>query len=169
MNKPDKNTIASPFHKYLDLTPDGDLLNSLRSINETTLTILKGVPKEKEDFKYEADKWTLKKVICHLIASEIYFCDLAIRLTKEDSEKTLTYPLDKYDVGENSQKSLAEISKDFMATRKATIQFFQDFDPKLMDNIYTINGNDYSPIGIGYIIMGHELHHMNIIQEKYLN
>jgi len=169
MNKPDINTIASPFHKYLDLTPDGDLLESLQLINKFTIDALENIPKEKEDFKYEADKWSLKKVICHLIASEIYFCDLAIRLTKEDSETSLNYRLEKYDVGENSQKSLPEISKDFMATRKATIQFFQDFDPNLMENIYTINGNDYSPIGIGYIIMGHELHHMNIIQEKYLN
>ena len=168
MNKPDINTIASPFHKYIDLTPDVDLLKSLQSINDATIAILKNVPKDKEDFKYESDKWSLKKVICHLIASEIYFCDLVIRLTKEDSEQTVNYPLGNYDVGENSQKSLAEISKDFIATRKATIQFFQDFDTRLIDTIYTINGNDYSPVGIGYIIMGHELHHMNVIQEKYV-
>lgn len=168
MNKPDINTIASPFHKYLDLTPDIDLLKSLQSINKKTLTILKSVPKQKEDFEYQPDKWSLKKVICHLIASEIYFCDLVIRLINEDNEKALNYPLGKYDVAENSQKSLPEISKDFIATRKATIQFFKDLDPKLINNIYTINGNDYSPVGIGYIIMGHELHHMNVIHKKYL-
>ena len=168
MYKPNINTIAIPFHKYFDLAPDIDLLKSLQSTNETTLTILKSVPKEKEDFKYQSDKWSLKKVICHLIASEIYFCDLAIRLTKEDSEIELNYPLSKYDVNENSQKSLSEISKDFVATRKATIQFFQDFDTKLIDKVYIINENKYTPVGIGYIILGHELHHMNIIQEKYL-
>lgn len=168
MNKPDINTIASPFHKYLDLTPDIDLLKSLQSTNKKTLTILKSVPKQKEDFEYQPDKWSLKKVICHLIASEIYFCDLVIRLINEDNEKALNYPLGKYDVAENSQKSLPEISKDFIATRKATIQFFKDLDPKLITNIYTINGNDYSPVGIGYIIMGHELHHMNVIHKKYL-
>ena len=169
MNKPNINTIAIPFHKYFDLAPDIDLLKSLQSTNDSTLAILKNVPKEKEGFKYEPDKWSLKKVICHLIASDIYFCDLVIRLTKEDSKQTLNYPLDTYDVGQNSQKSLPEINKDFITTRKATIQFFQDFDTNLIDNIYTINGNNYSPVGVGYIIIGHELHHMNVIQEKYIN
>lgn len=168
MKKPNRNSIAVSFHSYLDLTPNDDLLKNLQLINNTTIEVLRNIPKEKEEFKYQLDKWSLKKVICHLIASEIYFCDLVIRLTKEDSTQTLNFPLSKYDVDKNSQKSLSEISKDFITTRKATIQFFHDFDTNLIDNIYTINENNYSPVGVGYIIMGHELHHMNVIQEKYL-
>ena len=168
MKKPNKNSIAVAFHSYLDLTPNDDLLKNLQLINNTTIEVLRNIPKEKEEFKYQLDKWSLKKVICHLIASEIYFCDLVIRLTKEDSTQTLNFPLSKYDVDKNSQKSLSEISNDFITIRKATIQFFYDFDTNLIDNVYTINGNNYSPVGVGYIIMGHELHHMNVIQEKYL-
>ncbi len=168
MKKPNKNDIAIPFHKYINLTPDDDLLKNLQLVNKTTIEVLRNISKDREEFQYQPDKWSLKKVICHLIASEIYFCDLVIRLTKEDSEQTLNYPLGKYDIGENSQKSLPEISKDFIATRKATIQFFQDFDTNLADKVYTINENKYTPVGIGYIIMGHEVHHINIIKEKYL-
>lgn len=168
MNKPNKKDIASSFHHYLDLAPDNDLLKNLKVKNETLTIILEGVSKEKEEYKYQPDKWSIKKVACHLIASERYFCDLIVRLSKDERTQQINYPLGKYDVEVNAQKSLTEIIIDSQETRKATIQFFQNFDPDIINNVYTINGNKYSPMGVAYIILGHEIHHSKVIQEKYL-
>lgn len=168
MKKPNKKDIASHFHKYLDLTPNNDLLKNLKEINDASTKTLISVSKEKEDYKYEPEKWSLKKVVCHLIGSERYFCDLVIRISKDDVIQQRSYPYGKYNVDVNSQKSLGKILKDFQETRKATIQFFQDFDKKVIDNVYTINGNKYSPVGVAYIILGHEIHHFNVLKDKYL-
>jgi DinB superfamily len=168
MKKPNEKDIAAPFHKYLDLAPDDNLLENLQANNDDFVKLLKGISKEQETYQYQSDKWNIKQIICHLTNSESYFCGLVIRITKEDSPKVLTYPYGKYEMEVNSKKGLVEIIKDFSERRKATIQFFQIFDSDLAYRVQIINGNNYSPVGVGYIILGHEIHHVNTIKEKYL-
>jgi uncharacterized damage-inducible protein DinB len=169
MKKPHKQDIAASFHRYFNLAPNDNLLKNLQAINDDFVKIMKGISKEQETYKYQSDKWSIKQIVCHLTGAERYFCDLVIRITKEDSDEVLTYPYGKYDIEENSKKDFSEIIMDFQETRKATIQFLQKFDTELAYKVQTINDNKYSPVGVGYIILGHELHHLQIIREKYLN
>ena len=168
MKKPNKQDIASFYHNYFDLVPDDNLLENLKEINNKTINMLQEIPKGKEEYRYQPDKWNIKQIVCHLTAAELYFRDLVVRITKEKIPPPPSYNYDKYDMGANENKSFAELIQDFQETRKATIQFYRDFDPDLLNDVYTINGNKYSPVGVGYVIMGHEVHHVNILREKYL-
>jgi len=168
MNKPNKEDITPSFHGYVDLIPDENLLKILNDRKDETVKILTNVPPEREEFSYEPDKWSLKKVVTHLISSECYFCGLVIRITKDSILSAPSYPFDKYDQDENAKKTLKEIIKDFQSVRQATIEFYENFDPELAVKVQTINGNKYTPVGVGFIIAGHEVNHLNVIREKYL-
>jgi len=78
IKRPKREDIAPSFHRYFDLVQGDDILNILNEVHDATNEILKDTPIHLEDFRYAADKWTLKEVMCHLISSETYFCDLAL-------------------------------------------------------------------------------------------
>jgi len=168
VKRPKKEDIAPSFHRYFDLVQGDDIFNILNQVHDDTNDILKDTPIHLEDFRYAPDKWTLKEVMCHLISSETYFCDLALRITKDQNSTPISYSLEKYEMKKNAYKSLNEILNDFDEARSATIDFLNSFDQELIGKIQTINENQYSPTSIGYIIAGHEIHHLNIIKDKYL-
>jgi len=166
--KPKRVDITDSFHQYFDLVDGDDILSILDEELEPTLEFLRNLPADKHNYRYSSDKWSLKEVVCHLISAEIYFCDLANRITKDQNSNPVNYPLEKYDMKKNAEKLLDEIIMDFNQARGATIEFLRSYDPELFTKVQTINGNKYSPQGIGYIIVGHVIHHLNVIKERYL-
>jgi len=50
----------------------------------------------------------------------------------------------------------------------ATITLFNGFSKKALMRIGKANDNKTSVRALGYHIVGHELHHINVIEESYL-
>ena len=69
---------------------------------------------------------------------------------------------------EHNHKNMDELLKDFDESRTSTIAFLKSFDMELLDKVQQINDNHYSPHTIGYIVVGHCMHHCNIVRERYL-
>ena len=55
------------YRRYVELVPDGDIVETLRTQLEDTLDLLRRVPVEKETFRYAEGKWSLREVVGHLI------------------------------------------------------------------------------------------------------
>ncbi|PCH98978.1 MAG: hypothetical protein COB85_00925, partial [Bacteroidetes bacterium] len=63
MSKPNKEDYDERFHMYVDLTNTEDMFEALEASSEELLTSMAVVPVEKEDYRYEAEKWSIKEVI----------------------------------------------------------------------------------------------------------
>jgi len=57
---------------------------------------------------------------------------------------------------------------EFDKVRDATITLFKTFPKTALSQTGISNGNPLSVRAIAYILAGHELHHLNVIQERYL-
>ena len=58
---------------------------------------------------------------------------------------------------------------EYEAVRNATITLFEGFDETALLREGIANKNKATVRALGYHLAGHELHHITIIKEKYLN
>jgi hypothetical protein len=63
---------------------------------------------------------------------------------------------------------LSDIANEFESVRNATITLFQGMTLGMLDFEGIANNAPITPRNIGWIIVGHTMHHCDIIKERYL-
>ncbi|MNE73830.1 DinB superfamily protein [compost metagenome] len=67
-----------------------------------------------------------------------------------------------------SEWTSAQIIEDYTAVRQATLTLLRGLSDEAWLRVGIANNDDISARALAYIIAGHELHHLNVIQNKYL-
>src|SRR6185437_1971901 len=62
------------------------------------------------------------------------------------------------------QRTLADVAREFAAVRQASLSLFQSFDTAAWERVGIADGSAVSVRALGYIIAGHELHHLQDIR-----
>ena len=52
--------------------------------------------------------------------------------------------------------------------RKSSIQLFKSFSDEALLRVGVASNNKISVRALGYLFSGHQMHHLNIIKERYL-
>ena len=170
MQKPSSDEYATSYQKYFDLVLEGDYLSLLRQNSIDTIDLFENIPNEKLDYKYAAEKWTIKEVLMHVVDTERVFSYRGLVAARGDTATPL-YRMDEELYAKNvdvSHRSLQSLISEFKAVRASTEQLFEnltDAQSKLGCNIVT---HPMTARAIGYFIIGHVQHHLNIIEERYL-
>jgi hypothetical protein len=60
------------------------------------------------------------------------------------------------------------LMREFACVRDASIVLFESFDSEMLERIGTANKTEATVESIGRVIVGHEIHHMDVIKSKYL-
>ena len=105
----------------------------------------------------------------HIIDTERVFAYRAMRVARNDKTPMPGFEQDDYVPNSNaSQRSASSVIEEYAALRNSTIQLFQNFSEDQLNRIGTASGFPISTLALGFILAGHEAHHMRIIREKYL-
>ena len=75
---------------------------------------------------------------------------------------------DYVDQSKVNHRSIIDLLDELVLQRKLSIQFFKNLDQEDLLKCGVANGNNLSARAIGYIQIGHVLHHTKVIQERYL-
>ena len=51
---------------------------------------------------------------------------------------------------------------------QCTIKMFENFNQEMLNRVGTASGWPVSVAAIGFIICGHEQHHINVFKERYM-
>ena len=170
MQKPLSNEYAVGYQKYFDLVPEGDFLDLLKQNALETVRFFESMPSEKLNYKYAEGKWTVKEVLMHIIDTERVFSYRGLVAARGD-HVTQIYRMDEELYAKNvdvSHRSLQSLVSEFKAVRSSTEQLYEnvtDDQSKLQCNIVT---HPMTAHAIGYFVIGHIEHHMNVIKERYL-
>jgi uncharacterized damage-inducible protein DinB len=167
--RPTPEEFAPYYATYIDLVPEGDLIETLeRQLAETT-ALLAAVPEERSRFRYAEGKWTLAEVVGHINDTERIFAYRALRVGREDATPLASFDQDPYVVTSPAARmSLKELSEEFNAIRRASIVLLRNFDEAAWMRRGTASGKTVSARALGWMIAGHELHHRKILRERYL-
>lgn len=132
-----------------------------------TLTIVSEL--DKWDYAYAAEKWTIKEVIQHCIDCERIFSFRAQHIAREDLQTLNFFDENKYALTSKAKnRKPEELIKEWTNLMKATYFQFESFDDETLNKIGTIGDREFSVEKIGFLMAGHAIHHMNVINERYL-
>lgn len=154
---------------YLEKVPDLSLLESLDYSKNKVIQFYKELPNDKEEYRYAENKWTPKEILLHLIDTERIFCGRALRFARND--KTVLPGYDHEDFVKESDandRMLENLLEEYIAQRKSSLLLFKSFSQPILEKIGNANNLMVSVGAIGLVISGHELHHLQILNERYL-
>jgi uncharacterized damage-inducible protein DinB len=133
------------------------------------LSLLDETPKEKLEYAYAEGKWTLAEVLLHIIDAERVFQYRALRFARNDKTPLPGFDQDVYVPHSNaSKRTIEDIKEEYMAVRQSTILLFNSFDDEALQRLGVSSGSPLSVRATGFIISGHQAHHLKIIRERYL-
>jgi uncharacterized damage-inducible protein DinB len=166
---PDTATLPPYYTRYVDLVKNDDLLEVLRTSNDTTLALIAGIPEEKGTFAYASGKWTIKELLCHIMDAERIFAYRALRFARNDSTNLHGFEENDYAPQANAHgRTLKQLATELKNLRSTTIDLFASLTPEMLQRKGTANNTLVSVVNLGYIIAGHETHHRNVLNERYL-
>jgi hypothetical protein len=169
ISKPQKGEFLPYYEKYIDLVASGDVLSTLSRQMADTQALLRSLPASVATYRYAPGKWSVNELIGHLIDSERIFAGRALRFARNDPTPLPGFEQDDY-VTNSSFDSypLAELASELGSVRESTIFLFQHLQEDAWMRRGMANGAEVSVRALAYIIAGHELHHREMLQARYL-
>lgn len=157
------------FKRYISLVSGDDLIGYFQTQKETLGNFISSLPEDKLHYRYAEDKWTVLDVVQHIIDSERIFAYRALTFARADKAELPGFEENDYArIADTSKRTGESIRKEFEAVRNSTIALLESLDETAVNRRGTANGQSISVRAIGYIIAGHELHHVGVIKERYL-
>jgi uncharacterized damage-inducible protein DinB len=149
---------------------DGLLLKHLKDNFEHVKEFILSISKERLLYRYASNKWTIKEILVHIIDDERIYAYRALCFARNEKTKLPGFEQDDYVSFSNANdRPIENILQEYEAVRNATIALFEGLDETALLREGVANNNLATVRALGYHIAGHELHHINIIKEKYLN
>src|SRR5262245_42460249 len=170
MQKPLTGEYAPGYQHYFDLVAEGDFCNLLKQNAIETVALFEAIPDERLDYRYAEGKWTIKQVFMHIIDTERVFSYRGLVAARGDGSPHYRMVEELYagnvDVSRRTMQSLISEFKAVRASSEYLYEHLTDEQSQLLCNIVT---HPMSVRAIGYFLVGHIQHHLNIIKERYLS
>lgn len=163
------NEYSEYYGYYISLNTSDSIIVNLENQLQVTCDFFNSIPTDKLEFQYEVGKWTPKDILQHLIDTERIFAYRALRFARFDTVNLPGYEENDYaDLANANKRTLKDLIDEYKIVKQATIHLFKSFSEEMLLFIGHANNAPASVRAIGYIITGHEIHHINIIKERYL-
>lgn len=167
--KPDETEYLPYYGRYISLVPDGDILALLSKQLEATAALLRSIPESQANFRYGADKWSVKEVVGHMIDTERIFAYRALRFARNDKTPLPGYEQDDYVRSASfDDYPLSDLGAELESVRRSSLFLFKHLDRESWLRRGVANDGEVSVRALAYIIAGHELHHRDILRTRYL-
>lgn len=167
--RPDLSRVPEFYHNYINHVTEDDLMQAFKVQTSALTQFLETIPPGKHDYRYADGKWTIKEVVQHMIDAERIFTYRALCFVRGD--KTFLPGFDENVYADNSKAHKRDwngLVEECKAVRKSSQYFFGSLDEQQLDATGTANNNSIYVLGIGYIVIGHAMHHIKVIKERYL-
>jgi len=158
------------YASYIDRVEGKQLSLIMRRQRARVLELLASLSEEQAGYRYAPDKWSIKEVLGHLIDTERVFIYRAMSIARDEKQSLPGFDQDDYVVtGGFDSRSLKSLMGEYEAVRNATVAFFESLDVASWLKTGMANDVTVSVRAIGYIVPGHEAHHVAILEERYLD
>jgi uncharacterized damage-inducible protein DinB len=167
MNKPKPEEYAPFYGTYMKLVND-DPLQMLESAINTTYDFFSNITEDVAGYAYAEGKWTIKEVLGHLTDAERTFAYRVLAFSRGQQELPGFDENTYVEKSTFNSRSIKELAEEFRAVRESNLYLLRSLTSGQLAATGIANGNKISVNTIIYIMAGHELHHINIVKERYL-
>tara|TARA_R110002012_G_scaffold30859_1_gene93248 strand:- start:4135 stop:4653 length:519 start_codon:yes stop_codon:yes gene_type:complete len=160
----------NPFYQtYVMALGEVELIEELKRGKSIFLSLFEEIPEEKLNYAYAEGKWSLAEALVHMIDTERIFQYRALCIARNDKTPLPGFDQDTYVPYSNADnRSKSDLIEEYKAVRDSTISLFDSFDEEAIKRIGVASGSKMSVRALGFIICGHQAHHVRILRERYL-
>ncbi len=156
------------FDRYINLIEDIDIFEAFEKYTPGAVYQQTDQLSALQDRVYAAGKWTVKDILQHVIDNERIMSYRSLRFSRNDQTPLPGYEeqiLAAHTLAAN--RTVADLMDEFGELRRSTITLFKNMDQTMLSRTGLANQTRISPLALGFVILGHPVHHMNVIRERY--
>jgi hypothetical protein len=166
MNRPQTHEFPDWANKYISLVAN-DVLYVLEDQSNTLPKLINSLV-EKADYAYAPGKWTVKELVGHIIDTERILVYRLMCIARGEIASLPGFDEDSYVANAHfKDRSLFSLAEEFTLLRKANLYLLKSFNETELDKLGIANNNQISVRAIIWVLAGHIIHHINIINERY--
>jgi uncharacterized damage-inducible protein DinB len=156
------------FSRYIESVDNENVMEVLKANAQLLDFFYKNLKIELQNHKYQADKWSLKEILGHLTDTERIFGFRALAIARGEKQSLPGFDENQYmDTANFDAQTLTQLLIQYNTTRIATLALFESFSEQVQDSMGTANGNSISVRALMFMIAGHEIHHIKIMNQRY--
>jgi len=168
IHKPQPSEYAPFANTYVSLVHTTDVLELMESLKDSTYKLFSTMTEQQAMHAYAEGKWTLKQVLGHMIDTERTFAYRAFVFSR-DSTELPGFDQDIYMSNTDfNSRSIRELAEEFRLVRASNLHLYNAFTEEQLLRVGIASNHPVTVRALVYMTVGHELHHLNLIRERYL-
>ncbi|OKS88690.1 DinB family protein [Mucilaginibacter polytrichastri] len=170
MNAPEPNEYATMQAGYVKLASNyGDVIELLNKLKDSTYQFFMQLPAEKGDYAYAEGKWTVKQALNHMIDTERIFAYRLLCFARGETQKMPGFDQNAYEeTSHSNSRTLESLADEFKTVRAGNLYLINNLTPEEIAVRGNATGYTITIRALLYTMAGHELHHLNVLRERYL-
>ncbi len=157
------------YQPYVDKVQGDDVVAILEASLPQLDHWLQSLAGRDISFRYAPGKWTIGQVLQHMIDTERVFSYRAMSIGRGETQPLPGFDEIKYaDEAPAAQRKLKGLAEELTTLRKASIILFRSLSREnVLHRIGTASEFPVSVNALGFLLVGHVLHHIHIIETRY--
>ncbi|ULO09167.1 DinB family protein [Paenibacillus sp. 19GGS1-52] len=168
--RPERSEYGDFYAQYISLVPaEGELYDIFRKQSDDMFVFLGGLSEVEGNYRYAPEKWSIKQIVGHLIDSDRIMSYRLLRISRGDTTPLAGYEENDYvKAGQFERFSLNELLYQYKVVRESTLVLLATLPEDVWEKVGIANNASISARAQVCILIGHELHHWEVIKERYL-
>lgn len=164
------NEFDNYYSGYINkLSGKTELRQGFENGKSKLVTFFRSIPEDKLTYRYRPNKWSIKEILQHLIDTERIFMYRCFRIARRDKTALVGYDQNIYIEPSNANnKSLESLLNEFVINRHHSISLLNSLSEDDLSFIGKSSGGNMSARAAAFTVIGHDIWHMEVIQNKYL-
>ncbi|MCO6498463.1 MAG: DinB family protein [Chitinophagaceae bacterium] len=168
--RPDPATYPAYFNNYLKLVSGNDIVKIIEEQSPKSIKFYHSLTEEQSTYRYADGKWSIKEILQHVMDAERIFTYRALAIARGEKNTLPSFDEVQYaKMGEADKRSWKSLVDEFAALRASTTAFVKSIAEKDYDRIGQVSEYKIGVLPMLFVIVGHEMHHINIIRERYFD
>ncbi|WP_026262617.1 DinB family protein [Spirosoma panaciterrae] len=169
MTKSEIPVMPDFFDRYINLADNVFLIDALTESASFETLIPAYKLEALGDRRYAPGKWLVTDILQHIIDNERIMTYRALRFARNDKTELPGYDEELFGQTANaSRRTVADLYEEYALVRQSSIALFKSFDNDMLLRTGICFHRTISVVALGFVLVGHAKHHVNIIRERYL-
>ena len=161
--------IPEYFQRYANYVQEENLNKAFATHQPQFIEFFKNIPEEKWDYRYAEGKWNIKEMVQHLIDTERVFQYRAVCFARKDKTHLPGFDENLFSSNADAEtRNKKDLIYEFEVVLQSGSLLFQSFTEEQLQSSGIANGKEVYVEGMGFIMLGHVLHHIGVLKERYL-
>lgn len=166
--RPAESEYAPFYAGYVSLVPEDDIVAALREQTAEITAIARGIPPERETFRYAPEKWSLRELFGHMVDAERVFGYRLFCISRGEEQPLPGFDEKSYVArSDYDGRPLPDIVEELVLVRDANLSIVERLDERTVHRAGVANGVSITVRALLFVLTGHVRHHLKVLEERY--